>query len=408
MPDRLPTSPGKSAGRGNDLSEDPEGHESGKPRDPDEINIIREKTFTPEFRDLVERVIHHDSSEPGALDAGALPEDPADDEVILGLHRLYYNTRNLLDNQDINTAFDPFDLAHGPGAGTITDSMREYIRDRMEELTFENFAVFRYDISQKCYLPAWSNLARYDAGSLMISLHDRLFKRILSSPDGVVIAGADIQNDPYLGKVFTAREGGTRSPAFFILLSDISGELSFEMAEAGREVVAPFLPSGLLMIELLDDAGNASPAPIAGLLRKRLSIPFYLADESGAGLLSFDNFEKLSNPYSIMEYFFNIFLLTPGSVGIRLKIHAGGDAAVLYIMKYIISKLSGALSSDSALIQASNNRLLILTHRSHVDRLRRVIDEYIGLFRGGLRVIEFRSEDFSDSASLIQEIILKD
>lgn len=408
MPDRLPQSQKRPA----DPENDPAGFDSGPDTDPftppDEINILREKTFTPELRDLVARVIRHDSSEPDIPDPYTGLEDQPEEDIILRLHRLFYNTRNLIDNQDINTAFDPFDLQHGAGTGSLDDSVQEYIRDQMADLSFDNLAIFRYDKAQKCFLPDWQNLARYDAGSLMISLHDRLYKKLLSSPDGIILNVADIQNDPYLSKIFIPAGAGTRTPAYFILLSDIYAELSFEIAAPGTEVVASFLPSGLLMIELFDDAENVNPAPIANLLRKRLSVPFFIADVMGAKILSFENLDKLSNPYSVLEYYFNIFLLMPDGVGLRLDLNASGNGSMLFIMKYILSRLNAVLSADSALIQMVNESLLILTHRSCIERIRNVIDEYIGLFSGSLSLLEFQGGDFPDSASLIQKIVLYD
>ena len=77
-----------------------------------------------------------------------------------------------------------------------------------------------------------------------------------------------------------------------------------------------------------------------------------------------------------------------------------------FLIKYIISKLSHRLLSDSAIVHIIKDRLIIMTHNDMVEQIQSLICDYNRLFNDQFTIIEFKSKDFEDSVDIIQKFIL--
>jgi hypothetical protein len=275
----------------------------------------------------------------------------------------------------------------------------------MYKLFFPAFAILSYSVSQKGYIPAVHNLGKYTVPNIVISLRSGLFKKILTSPDGVVIDSGSIKNDFFLKKIFETKDGECGT-LYFVMLDFLLDELSGELTFPGQKAVTPFLPSPIYMVEIDEADGARGPAYVANSMKKRLSIPLFLMNESLSRNLAFMNFKGLSYPFYLLDYFFTVFLIRDDSVGMRIKLADSWDASTVFLMKYILSKLKHILSSDSAIIHILKNRLLILTKSDYIGPISEIIDTHNRLFQEQLDLLIFYTKDFDDSIRIIQEIIL--
>jgi len=371
-----------------------------------QLNFLREKTFNSNLRHLVDRIR---DNEPDSADSEIFHEDIdslSEEELQLRLYRLYYRAVNIRDNRDINIAFNPFEIQEDASSSSIVDSLNCHIINRMESLELSPFALLSYNIAQKGYMPAIHSLDRYHAESIVIGLRDRLFKKILAGPDGVIIDTGEIEEDPFMSKIFSLKEGEERRPLYFIMLSTITAEVMKELPISGSDTLSPFLPSAILMIELPDRSHPATIAAITGTLKRRLALPYFLLNDYQSLVFSSESYEDLDFTYQVLDYLFTIFLLHKDRAGISIKSSAHKNDSMTFLIKYVISKLSHTLYCDSVIVHIIKGRLVILTTGAFVDVIKEIIDEYNRLFNDQFSIVEFYSADFDDSLDIIQKIIL--
>jgi hypothetical protein len=371
-----------------------------------QLNVLRERTFNTDLRNLVDRI--RDNEPPSAApeeydgDIDSLSEE----ELQLKLYRLYYRAGNIRDNREINIAFNPFEIQDEASTSSLFDSLSGYIINRMESLTLSPFALLSYNIAQKGYMPTVHSLDRYHAKSIVISLRDRLFKKIVASPDGIIIDAGEIDDDPFMSKIFSLKQDEERRPLYFILLSTITAEVMKELPISGTENLSPFLPSAILMIELPVQTHPANIAAITGILKRRLALPYFLLNDYQSLVFMSESYENLDYTYQVLDYLFTIFLLQKDRAGISIKSAAQKNDSMIFLIKYIISKLSHKLYSNSVIVHILKGRLIILTTNAFIDVIKEIIDENNKLFNDQFSIVEFYSADFDDSLDIIQKIIL--
>ena len=370
-----------------------------------QLNLLREKTFNSELRNLVDRIR---VNEPLSEDSELSPEDIdalSDEEILLRLYRLYYRTVNIRDNRDINIAFNPFEILGEESSSSIEDALNAYIINRMESLALSPFALLSYHIAEKGYMPTIHSLERYDARGIVIGLRDRLFKKIAASPDGVVIEAGEIEEDPFMSKMFSLKEGEGHRSLYFIMVSTIIAEVMKELPVSGSDTFSPFLPSAIIMMELPEQPHAVNIATIAGTIKRRLALPYFLLNDYQSLIFFSDSYENLDYTYRVLDYLFTIFLLHKDRAGISIQSTAQKNESMTFLIKYVISKLSHKLYCDSVIVHIIKGRLVILTTDAFVVLVRDIIDEYNRLFNDQFSIVEFHSADFDDSLEIIQKII---
>jgi hypothetical protein len=337
------------------------------------------------------------ASYPGGIEA--MPED----ELLLRMHRLLYMTGSVIDDRGINTSFRPFDLKEDFIRDGNRDALVRQLITGMKNLAFPLFAILSYGVTHRGYVPVVHTLDGQTAENIVISIRSGLFKKIYSSPQGVIVEEKTIQDDPLLKKIF--RAGGIRAARiYFTMVEHCTGGLAAELEVPGQTCAPPFLPSSVCMIF----AGEQGPdaRDITDLLAKRLPLPLYLLDDNQSlGIVS-RSFRGLSYPFNLLDYFFNVFLLRKENVGLSVRLSGRGGARTAFLMKYLISKLNHMLGPESAVIHILKNRLIILTRPECIEYIREIFDAHDSMFDEKMSLIEFHAADFDDSNSIIQKIIL--
>jgi hypothetical protein len=370
-----------------------------------QLNILREKTFNSDLRHLVDRI---KDNEPISADGEISQEDIdslSEEELLLRLYRLYYRAVNIRDNRDINIAFNPFEIQEDASSSSIVEALNGHILHRMESLALSPFALLSFNIDQKVYMPTIHSLGRYHAQSIVIGLRDRLFKKIAANPEGVIIDAGEIEEDPFMSKIFSLKDGEGHGSLYFIMVSTIIAEVMKELPISGSDNLTPFLPSAIIMIELPDQPHAANISTITGTIKRRLALPYFLLNDYQSLVFSSDSYENLDYTYRVLDYLFTIFLLHGDRAGISIQSSAQKNESMTFLIKYVISKLSHKLHCDSVIVHIIKGRLVILTTDAFVGLVRDIIDEYNRLFNDQFSIVEFHAADFDDSLDIIQKII---
>lgn len=370
-----------------------------------QLNILREKTFTPELRRLVERVR---DNEPADDDEYIEEADASlnDEELQVRLGRLYYQASNILDDRGINISFNPFDLKETLAAPNIRSALVEHIITQMAGLSLPSFALLSYSMDKKGFVPAEHNLSLYLADNIIVSLRDTFFKRILASSDGIIFDPSELGQDPCLSKIFSPKDGTAVRPIYFIQLSALVSAVTGELLISSRMHLSPFLPSSMLMIELPARSEYRDAGAITAAIRQKLSIPYFLLNDNLSLIFSSGTYDDLSYTYRVLDYLFTIFLLQRDRAGLSIQSKTAENSNMSFLIKYIISKLSHDLYSDSAIVHILRNRLLILTRDDSMVAIKEIINGYNDLIKGQFSILEFYPADFQDSLDIIQRIII--
>jgi hypothetical protein len=371
-----------------------------------QLNLLREKTFNPELRQLVDRVRDNEPAQ-GTFDNEQERIDAvSEDDLRLRLYRLYYRARVLHDNREMNVAFNPFEAMDSSSPVSILDSLSVYIMDRMMQMSLSPFALLSYSIIEKGYIPSVHNLERYQVENIVIGLRDRLFRAILGSDEGVIIEADELQDDPFMGKIFSLHEGEDPRALYFVLLSCLSSGIAREFQDQNSDAITPFLPSAILMIELPLQTEPHNRGSIFSMLRKRLALPFFLLNDNQSLVFMTEGYEDMDYSYHVMDYLFTVFLLARDGIGISIKLKSKDETSRTFLMKYILSQLSYKLHADSVLLHMIKGHLIILTREGFVDLIKSLIGEYNRLFNDQFSVVEFKPSEFKDSLEVINRIIL--
>jgi hypothetical protein len=370
-----------------------------------QLNMLRERTFNPELRRLVDRIRVNEPPAGQQQNISGIDE-MSDDDLQLNLYRLFYRARTIRDNSEINISFDPFKMIDETASGDIQGALAEYVISMMSHLSLSPFALLSYNISSKGYVPTIHDLSGEEASNVVISLRDNLFQRILAARDGIIVRPDELRDDHYLSKIFSIGGETAAGSIYLVMLNRIIDEVGRELTETGAVPLSSFLPSALLMVQIGVDAANVEAGDIARLIRERLSLPLFMLNDKHSLIFSLERYDDLSNIFDVLEYFFTLFLFKKDRVGVSLNIKSSSGTSLPFMMKYIISKLNKKLHSDSIIINVLKERLIILTEPEHLGAINQIFEEYEKLYKDSFVTYEFRALDFRDSHEVIQKIII--
>lgn len=373
---------------------------------PAAVNIIRDKTFNPELRRLVERVR---DNEPGGVHA---PRELFNNQVIgdeefdMELYRLYYRARTLRDNLNVNISFNPFDLQSHLSVTDITEAVFVHMAEEMKAISYPSFGILNYDIQRKGFAPVRHTLDRFDASNIIISLRDGIFLEMFGASEGIIVEESAIRQDNFLAKQFMPADGSEIRPLYFAALSSLGEMAGKELATEGMVFPLPFLPSAILMVELPKGEGRRDTAEIHTALRRKIAIHAFLLGDGGSSSRAPFICDNVAGTYGVLEYLFSVFLLKKDCVCLSVVSKGKGEPGTGYLFKFLVAKTKRMLSSDSAIIHLLKNRLIFLAPSASIVALRELLVEFNRLFEGRFIMKEFRPVDFSDPRDIIQLIVL--
>lgn len=143
-----------------------------------EVNIIRERTFTPELRDLVSRITRNEDQE----DEGEViipspqvetKEDMGPNELLKALHRLFYEVKNMNELNDIHPYFHYGPVINKGGRLETGKQIFDALSSSIPE--FSGYAVLQLDMKMNAYVPVFSMMENGALNDLIIGFHDLLF-----------------------------------------------------------------------------------------------------------------------------------------------------------------------------------------------------------------------------------------
>lgn len=342
---------------------------------------IRKRTFNPDLKDLVSRIITNEDKSSPEEDAG---QETALDRsgLLFVMHKLFYRIKNIT-GDNIDRSFDLNSYAASQKKDFSPDALLYQLFDAQKKPQgVRRAAAMRFVPGAKAYLPYAAYPDSIVSGSLIIGLKDPLLQKILNSPAGVEITSQEAADNPFLSKTLDAfiPEGGRM---FFLSMRFITSGLCAEAGLCGHENI-PFVLAPIFAILVDNDLSSDE------IIRYIQAAKIYSALLSHSAFI--DN-EETCLDYETIEVLHSIAVLN-GYTSFFMVKNLNNTANDFYLLKYIEFKLRLSFKGKIAVSRIGFNRFMIFgapTIEGSIHRILAGIDSNISIDEHPLdRSIPFR------------------
>jgi hypothetical protein len=143
-------------------------------------NILREKTFTNELRDLVGKVTSHSKSN---LRDDSLHSEK--DKLLIEFHRLFYATHALAESINISETTNLF-YRDGEHINSHNELFANFLKRYFESFGCNGYSVLFGDYKRKCYSMSDTYYDKIPPQKILIGLYDDVLTKINSSEFGYI------------------------------------------------------------------------------------------------------------------------------------------------------------------------------------------------------------------------------
>lgn len=318
--------------------------------------VSRGRTFSPELRELAERVISHGNpGKDGIRELDSLSEDD-----LIGLyHGLFYRAIHLPSLKDSDTDFNPFIPMKELGEDRILGALYE----RMNGISYPAFVLLSYHLEKRCFIPSANYIGELDPSNLYIDINDEIYGTIVKNPSGILLSPEEIKNDHFLRKRFVSKSGGFTDVYYINSLRNIYRPLleEFSRGRGGQAAHHDTQFSPLLIIKTGRGGELPKPGQITAELSSALSIVFLLYTHYDRNRVPQALFEGLKHVFQQLEYFYDIYTRYENG---RCYVVIARDYFSLesrYVLSYFDLCLRSGLSGRSMITQVQKDRIIVFT-----------------------------------------------
>lgn len=341
----------------------------------DELRKVRERAFDEEFKGLVDRITQHEEEdEIAALDD--IPPEEREDALLNKFHELFYKSGNLLDVQEINPNFNPFIFRD-----SIPGSLIHNITNRFNKISLDRFAILHFDIGKDCFRPAINYISDIEESQIIVNMHEELHLNILQSPFGVILDQQQIEDDIYLKKRFHLREEYLKDDLFYFLslkrfFSEFIDELNLGEFEGLQGI--PLFP--ILIVQFKGGNGSVSTEEIYRTIKNNLIMQLILYCIELYRKISEVKPDSLEHATALLEFYLLSFSRIRRSGLIIITLKQFNEVYMIFIIKYLLSKLNRVLTSKSVLAHLFSDRIFIIAERPEVETALEILKEFNAQF----------------------------
>jgi len=304
-----------------------------------DIEALREKAFTPEFRELVSKITGHSVREKNVHELSR-------EELLQKYHILFYQTSNLLDLDTINNSFNQFSFHED----ALFDSLCSHLHDTMERNGFPSFVFLSFDFEKSSYVPAFHTLKEIQESSIVFDIHENLIKRIFSSKQGIWLTRDAIETDPYLRKRMTCDDNNPDCAYYFCAVRTIADRV-FNSRKEVSHISDAVGNSAVIMISIDAQTDLKRTENIFEILMHNLSLHLILLSHLVMKRQAAYSITGLERSITVLDYLFTMYKVL-GSGGIYvLRCNGCPTRELYYTFRYLQEKIIHILSGNSALMR---------------------------------------------------------
>lgn len=343
----------------------------GSHAESDELKKVRERAFDEEFKGLVDRITQHEEEDiEAALDH--IPPEERDDVLLKKFHELFYKSGNLRGVQNINFNFNPFIFQD-----SLPGSLIHNITNRFNKISFGNFAILHFDIEKNCFRPAINYISDIEESQIIVNMHEELHQNILQSNYGIILDQQQIHDDIYLKKRFGFKEEYLKNDLFYFLslkkfFSEFIDELN--LGEFDGLLSIPLFP--LLIVQFKSSNGEGSTQEIYRTIKNSLIMQLILYCIELYRKISVVRLDSLEQIVVLLEFYLLSFSKIRRSSLIIITLKQFNEVYMIFIIRYLLSKLNRALTSKSVLAHLFSDRIFIIAEKSEVETALQILNEF--------------------------------
>lgn len=360
-----PLSDGSDAGGHTDAPET----ENRQPAPPESIRS-REKTFTDELRELVEKVTGHEAG-PDMDDIDL--ETLSDDDLVRLFHVLFYRAANLAGLSEINPDAD----VNTTPSEWDDETVITQIHHEMERLGLQSYALMPYSLEKKCFLLVINHIHEIDIYNFVITANDTLYAAIKAGADGVILTPAMLQADSAMRKRFSSFAGQSADSLYLNSLKNIYirviGNIPARcpVPEESETDLSP-----LLVIRLKERGEALSPAGITLSMMETLALPFYIYSRLRRLDIEKVKTDGAAHAHESLEYFYNQNMRSDSGRCCVISCRYAQTRESGFLFSYFIAALASKLSPSAVIFRIEKNRVVVFTDAAEAGKLRSLGDDY--------------------------------
>ena len=369
--------------------------------DVDHINIIREKTFNEELKNLVTRITEHETAGDSIEEHIKNLSSLSDEEFLIALHRMFYRFKHLDDEEHSAVIFDPY----GSYASEEIDySVPQCLARAICSHGFKEYALLKYDFEKKGYVPAYFSLDNMIKENLIISLRDELYDRIINEEHGLRVTSDEIEIHDWLCKIFQAVDGIPYS-LYCIKTAYLTRELHRGLIMDAVNGGMHALNDSLLLVRLTGEMMELNTRDVYTMLMTSLPVPLYIAGRNSIDsgmqnpLVSFENMQAL------LEYFFLIYSKNDQALCAMITTKKYYEKETTFGFKYMMSKLTLLLWPYSTIIHVNNRVFLIFTIRADEETIQKTLNEGAVYFKDTVSITFHGHAEMKTPLPLIEQLL---
>jgi hypothetical protein len=310
------------------------------------IEFLRNKTFTNDFKSLIEKVVFEkkDDSSKDEKDISA------DEDTIKRLQRLFYKTVNLTDGY--STGFNPL----GSDTETVYEYSQRYLKETMQSIGIDEYALLCYDPAYKSFIPRIYTIEGYDPTCMVVAPEDPLYRDIVHDAVGVTITPDSTRREAFSHKHFVS--GFSDSTVFLISVQNI---LNIFWAFNESRTPNSFIPTSLypifaVVVRQNDDFDHKL---LIQTLQQKLPFAFYILHNN----LRKDNVPPEYRTPAFLSALVDTYCRIYGHLDLMkcfiIKHEGLYSTGCYFFINYLWRQISSRTGPDSTAVQIEKDRIVL-------------------------------------------------
>ncbi len=359
--------------------------------DPLDLDKIREKTFTSEFKELVSRVTAHDDRAKDLAQATS-------EELQLLFQSLFYRAAALDGLDEVHSAFNPLLISRDAPEADCA----EYIRLALERMGHSGYAILSYQRASRALYPVINTIRDIRTEDLVFNINEKTIERVLSSKRGLMVDSAFIENNIFMKKRWSGaiRIQGVRY--FIVSIQNLIADYLDSLPSCVN--IDRTGTTGILILRLTEGEIDRGKESLNRQIASRLALHLVLYNHLALRREALRCGDTLEDAYSLAEYFYSLHVEARGGSIVVIKPLYDSRIESYYGFRYLYIRLTKSVSLNARVIFLKRDAILAFVDAGETDAIVNTVNDFNALFDGAYTAEVIRS-DKSFSLYRILEII---
>ncbi|MFA5519634.1 MAG: hypothetical protein WDA74_10310 [Spirochaetota bacterium] len=338
---------------------------------PEEVNLLRQKTFTKELATLVNRIYGNEATESESIKETAALDIAEKNNLLMEFEKLIYSLKHKDEIAKTESQYNPFNL--NIDVYDDIDDIDDYLQKGIEQCGFNEFGLFKYILSESSFKFDRGLLDDFLKTNCFFGLKDDLLKKGIPE-QGIIIKADSIKKDPFLKKKFSSNSESEENNSSFYLNRVLycCDKVFIKENNSNLSTIEEYT-SPLIMIKL-PEKFNIDTENIHKIIIKYISIPLaiYMGKNRLIPVINDSNYEDC---FHLIE----LFQKTSHTSKLTWLILSGKEMSSMesfFMLKYFLSKIRLNAGINSLVMRVALNQIVLALPVENVEKIKKIIDDF--------------------------------